>query len=154
LTKRYLPPLLIATTVVALDVVSKRYAASHFADSDVVVIPGFLGFTYVENPGAAFSLFQNAGQLLGVLAIGVTLFVLWALRLERPTVETAAFGLIIGGAIGNLIDRMIRGDGFLDGKVVDWVDLWWIPTFNVADSAVTFAVSLLLIQAWRNRETS
>jgi signal peptidase II len=154
LIRRYIPPLMIASAVVLLDIVTKRYAAAHFAEADVVVIPGFFGFTYVENPGAAFSLFQNGGQVLGVLAILVTIFVLWALRLERPVIEMVAFGLVIGGAVGNLVDRATRGDGFLDGKVIDWVELWWIPTFNIADTAVTFAVSLLLIQAWRTRENS
>jgi signal peptidase II len=154
LTKRYLVPLLVAATVVGLDAVTKRYAATAFADADVVVIPGFLSFTYVENPGAAFSLFQNFGQVLGVAAIVVTAIVLWSLRRPRPTMEVVAFGLIIGGAVGNLIDRVTRGEGLLDGKVVDWVNLWWIPTFNIADMAVTFAVTLLLIHAWRTRQDS
>lgn len=154
MTKRYLLPLLVAATVVGLDAVTKRYAATAFVDGDVVLIPGFLSFTYVENPGAAFSLFQDFGQVLGVAAIVVTAIVLWALRRPRPTMEVVAFGLIIGGAVGNLIDRVTRGDGLLDGKVVDWVNLWWIPTFNIADMAVTFAVTLLLIQAWRTRQDS
>jgi signal peptidase II len=59
--------------------------------------------------------------------------------------------LIIGGALGNLVDRIFRGPGFLDGKVIDWIDLWWIPTFNVADMSITVAVGLLLIHAWQTR---
>ncbi len=62
-----------------------------------------------------------------------------------------AFGLIIGSATGNLVDRIFRGSGFLDGKVIDWIDLWWIPTFNIADMSITIAVGLLLIQSWRTR---
>jgi signal peptidase II len=154
LIRRYLLPVAIACSIVALDIVTKRYAATAFSDGDVVVIPGFLSFTYVENPGAAFSLFQNFGQVLGVAAIVVSVVILWALRRERPMLETVAFGLIIGGALGNLIDRMTRGEGFLDGSVVDWVNLWWIPTFNVADASVTVAVGLLLIQTWLKREPS
>jgi signal peptidase II len=154
LTRRLLPPLTIASTVILLDIMTKRYAAVAFVDADVVVIPGFLSFTYVENPGAAFSMFQNFGPVLGVAAILVTGAVLWALRVPRPALEAAAFGLIIGGAVGNLIDRIARGDGFLDGKVIDWINLWWIPTFNVADSAVTVAVTLLIIHAWRARDAS
>jgi signal peptidase II len=65
--------------------------------------------------------------------------------------EVCAFGLIVGGALGNLLDRITRGDGFLDGHVIDWINLWWIPTFNVADMSITIAVVLLLIQAWRTR---
>jgi lipoprotein signal peptidase len=49
------------------------------------------------------------------------------------------------------MDRVFRGEGFLDGKVIDWVAMWWIPTFNIADASVTIAVGLLLIHAWRTR---
>jgi signal peptidase II len=115
------------------------------------MIPGFLELSYTENPGAAFSLFQNAGPFLGAAAIAVTTGLLMSLRRERPLLETAAFGLIIGGALGNLIDRIFRGEGVLDGYVIDWVNLWWIPTFNIADMSITIAVGLLLIQAWRTR---
>jgi signal peptidase II len=96
-------------------------------------------------------MFENAGPFLGVTAMVVSAFILWSLRLERPVLETAAYGLIIGGALGNLVDRIFRGPGFLDGKVIDWIDLWWIPTFNVADMSITIAVGLLLIHAWQTR---
>jgi signal peptidase II len=141
----------IATGVVVADVLTKRYASLNFVDAPVEVIPGFLSFTYHENPGAAFSLFQDGGQIVGVAALIVTGVVLFALRTERPRLEIVALGLVIGGAVGNLIDRMFRGDGFLDGKVIDWIDMWWIPTFNIADAAVTVAVGLLLIHTWRTR---
>ncbi len=154
MTRRYLPSLAIAVIVVALDALTKRWAQTAFADGDLILIPGFLGLTFVENPGAAFSLFPDFGQVLGVAAILVTGIVLWSLRRPRPGIEVAAFGLVIGGALGNLVDRVTRGDGLVDGKVIDWVNLWWIPTFNVADAAVTVAVFLLLIQAWRTRESS
>ena len=146
--RRYSIALGIAGVVTALDLVTKRYAAIHFVDGDVEVIPGVLSFTFHENPGAAFSLFQNAGPVMGVAAIVVTGVVLFMLRIERPTLEIVAFGFILGGALGNLMDRIFRGDGFLDGKVIDWVNLWFIPTFNVADASVTTAVVLLLIHAW------
>lgn len=141
----------IATCVVLLDVVTKRLASIRFVDSPVVVIPDFLALTYTENPGAAFSLFRNAGPVLGLAAIAVSIGLLWSLRSERPWPETVAFGMIIGGALGNLVDRVFRGSGFLDGKVIDWVDLWWIPTFNVADMSITLAVALLVIHGWRTR---
>ena len=141
----------IATFVVLLDVVTKRLASIHFADDPVVIIPDFLALTYTENPGAAFSLFQNAGPVLGLAAIAVSIGLLWSLRNDRPLPETVAFGLIIAGASGNLVDRVFRGSGFLDGKVIDWIDLWWIPTFNIADMSITFAVAVLLIHGWLTR---
>ncbi len=149
--KRYPTPLGIALAVVVADLVTKRYASVHFADSPVEVIPGFLTFTFTENPGAAFSLFQNAGPFLGVAAIVVSAFVGWSMRVERPLLEVIALALVLGGALGNLMDRVFRGEGLLDGKVIDWVTMWWIPTFNIADASITIAVGLLLIHAWRTK---
>ncbi len=149
--RRYALALGLAALVVVIDMVSKRWASIEFADGPMVIIPGFLEFTFTENPGAAFSMFQNAGPVMGVAAIGVSAALIWSLRKDRPTLETLAFAFIIGGALGNLMDRIFRGPGLLDGKVIDWIDLWWIPTFNVADMSVTMAVCLLLIHAWRTR---
>ena len=151
LIRRYAIGLGIATCIVIADLLTKRYAAIHFVDNPVEVIPGFLTFTYTENPGGAFSLFPDGGQVIGVAAILVTVFVVLALRTPRPTVEVVALGLVIGGALGNLFNRIFRGDGFLDGPVIDWVAMWWIPTFNIADASVTVAVGLLLIYAWQTR---
>jgi signal peptidase II len=141
----------LATLVVVLDAFTKRLASVEFSDGPLVLIPNFLVLTYTENPGAAFSLLPNAGPFLGVEAIAVTAGLLWSLRSERPVLEVVAFGLIIGGALGNLFDRVLRGPGILDGKVIDWIDLWWIPTFNIADMSITIAVALLLIHAWLTR---
>jgi signal peptidase II len=151
LTRRYALAAGIGVFVVLVDAFTKRWASIRFSGNPVEVIPGFLTFTYTENPGAAFGSLQNAGPILGVAAIGVTLGLLWALRRPRPVLEVVAFGLIMGGAIGNLVDRIFRGPGLLDGKVIDWINLWWIPTFNLADMSITIAVVLLLIQSWRTR---
>ena len=152
--RRYLTPVSIVVGVVLADQVTKAYAEANLKGRTVEVIPGFFGFTFHENPGAAFGNFQNAGPLLGVIAIVVSVLLLWHLRTERPGLERVAFGLVIAGALGNLTDRIVRGEGFLDGKVVDWILLWWIPTFNLADAAVTVAVVLLLIVAWRTGKQS
>ena len=151
MTRRYLISGSIAAAVVVLDLSTKRMAATAFRDGDVIVIPDLLSFTFTENPGAAFSLFQNAGPVLGIAAIVVSVVVFAALWRPRPTTELVALGLVLGGALGNLLDRVFRGPGFLDGKVIDWIALWPIPTFNVADAAVTTAVGLLLIHAWQTR---
>jgi signal peptidase II len=148
---RYLLAGGIALGIVVLDLFTKRLAALNFQDGYVEVIPGILGFTYHENPGAAFSLFSDGGSIIGLVVIVVVVALLWSLRQPRPTVETVVFGMIIGGALGNLADRIFRGEGLLDGRVIDWIDLWWIPTFNVADMAVTLAVATLLVYAWVSR---
>ncbi len=144
----------LVTVIVVIDALTKRWASIEFVGASKNLIPGFLEFTFAENPGSALSLFPDAGAFLGIAAILVSVGVLYALRKERPQIEVVAFGLIVAGAVGNLVDRLFRGAGLLDGKVIDWINLWWIPTFNVADMAVTFSVGLLLIQAWRTRSDS
>lgn len=139
----------IAAAVVAADFITKRWAASRFTSDPEPVLGGFLAFRFVENTGAAFSMFQGVGPLFGVLAVVIVGGMLWLLRKRRPMWEVAVFGLVIGGALGNLIDRVSRGDGLLDGAVIDWIDLWFIPTFNLADASITLAVVVLLIGSWR-----
>jgi signal peptidase II len=112
------------------------------------VIEGVLWFRFAENSGAAFSLFQNAGPWLGMAAVIVLAVVINALSRPRPLHEIIGFGLVIGGALGNLSDRIFRGEGFLDGKVVDWIQLLVIPTFNLADTSINFGVATLLLGSW------
>jgi lipoprotein signal peptidase len=76
--------------------------------------------------------------------------VLWTLRLDRTGIEVAALGLIMGGALGTFVDRLTRGDGFLDGRVIDWIVLWRIPTFTLADASIFSAVVLLLMVSWQS----
>lgn len=149
--RRYLTGFGIAAAIVVVDLLTKRFAALNFTDDPVEVIPGFFGFTYLENPGGAFGLFPNGGTIIGIAAIVVTIVVVIALAGERPRLEVIALGFVLGGALGNLVDRFARGEGIIDGPVIDWIELWFIPTFNIADASVTVAVALLLIQAWRTR---
>ncbi len=151
MSRRYSTAVAIATAVVGFDLVTKRVAALNFVDASQEIIPGVLNFSYTENPGAAFSLFQGAGPLLGVAAVLIVAVLLLSLRTERPMLEVSAYGLVMGGALGNFADRLFRGDGFLDGNVIDWINLWSIPTFNIADSSITVAVVLLIVDAWRRR---
>ena len=151
MTRRYTVAVGLAALVVTVDALTKRWASIEFAEGPRVLIQDFLLLRFTENPGAAFSLLQDAGPYLGMAAIVVSLGLLWSIRLERPAMETVAYGLIVGGALGNLVDRLFRGPGLLDGKVIDWIDLWWIPTFNVADMSITIAVSLLVVHAWLTR---
>jgi signal peptidase II len=139
----------VAAAVVGIDRFTKWWAAAEFADGPHTIIPGVLSFRFTENSGAAFSLFQNAGPILGIAAVIAVGVVGAALARKRPGYEVVGFGLIIGGALGNLIDRIVRGPGLLDGRVIDWVQLPNFPTFNVADSAITMAVVTLLIGSWR-----
>lgn len=140
--------MLIAAVVVVLDQLTKQWAlAALEGEPRIVIIDGFLELTFTRNPGSAFSLFQGNGPILGIIALGVVGLIVFVLRDASHRLEALALGLVLGGALGNLTDRAFRGDGFLDGAVIDWVDLWWIPTFNVADAAITIGVGLLLVAA-------
>jgi signal peptidase II len=150
-TRRYLLAGGIAGMVVAADLFTKRLASINFVDERLEVIPGFLEFTYHENPGAAFSLFRSGGPFLAVAAVVILVVLLNSLRAERPAIEVSAYSFVMGGAFGNLADRVFRGEGWLDGKVIDWISLWFIPTFNIADASITVAVTLLVIGAWIHR---
>ena len=142
--------LAISASVVAVDLLTKRYAAITFKTDPVEVIPGVLDFVYTENFGASFSLFQDLGWFLSLAAIVAAGIVINALRHDRPLGEVIAFGLIGGGAVGNLIDRLARGDGLTDGGVIDWIRLPNFPVFNIADSSITVAVVVLIALAWRS----
>lgn len=149
--KRYLRGFGIAAVVVIVDLLTKRYAAHNFDGNPVDIIPGFLDFTYVENAGSALGVFKSGGELIAIAALVVTGAVLYAMAKPRPRLEFVALSLVLGGALGNLVDRFARGPGLLDGPVIDWINLWFIPTFNIADSAVTVAVGLMLVHAWRSK---
>lgn len=144
----YLLALPVAGAVVAADLWTKRNAAASFADGPLTVIPGILTFTFGENSGASFSMFQNGGPFLAMAAVVAVVVVLVALRHPRPTLEVIAFGLIMGGATGNLADRIFRAEGFLDGRVIDWIQFPNFPVFNIADSAITISVMLLFMVVW------
>ncbi len=139
----------VATVGVVLDLVTKRLSAIHFVDRPIEIIPGVLTFTYGENPGAAFSMFQDGGTLLGVAALVAVGVILWSVRQPRPTLEVVGLGLIMGGAVGNLVDRIARGEGLLDGHVIDWIQFPNFPVFNLADSGITVGVVLMIIAAWQ-----
>jgi signal peptidase II len=144
----------ISATIIVVDLLTKRYAATTFKTDPVEVIPGVLDFVYTENFGASFSMFQDLGWFLALAAVAATGIVLKALTHVRPLGEVLAFGMIGGGAVGNLIDRIARGEGLADGGVIDWIRLPNFPVFNIADSSITVAVVLLLVMAWRTERAS
>lgn len=138
----------VAALTVLLDQLSKNWARDTYGDSGPAEIIGtWLRFTYTKNPGAAFSSFTGSGQIIGLVAIGVALFLVYLIGSASRRAELLALGLILGGALGNLSDRIFRGEGFLDGAVVDWIDWWFIPTFNIADAALNVGVAVLLLAA-------
>lgn len=139
---------LAVVVVVALDQLTKHWALQALADGPVDLV-GSLRLHLVFNDSAAFSL--GGGNTTAIALIGVGLsVVLVRLGLQADAVGPAVgFGVLLGGALGNLTDRALRaGDGFLGGRVVDMVDLQWWPVFNLADAALWVGIGILLL-TWR-----
>ena len=137
---------LIASGVVLLDQLTKHWAVNALSDGDARPVIWTLRWNLAHNTGMAFSRGQGLGPLIGIFAIGVAIYVLWSVRNNPSTLASVAAGLVLGGALGNLIDRVFRGDGWLDGGVVDFIDFQWFPIFNVADIAIN--VGGLLFVVW------
>lgn len=139
----------IAGVVVLVDQLTKAWARAALDDTTIDVMGGFLRLALAENSGAAFGLFKGGGQIIAVFAVVAVGVILFALRTVGHWGDFIGLGLVLGGAIGNLVDRVSRGAGFLDGRVTDWIDLWFIPNFNVADACISIGVALLLLGALR-----
>lgn len=132
----------VALGTVAADQLSKTWAVSAL-DDRVIDLVGSLRLRLVDNTGFAFSIGEGLGPLLGIAAIVISV-ILWRTRTKLPSgVGQAAVGLVIGGAIGNLLDRLLRGEAWLRGGVVDFIDLQFWPVFNLADSAIVVGVIAL-----------
>ncbi len=136
--------LLTASGILAADQLTKWWAAESLRDSPISVIDGFLDLRYIENTGASFSMLQGAGSLIAVVVIAVIVFIVMLVRHIGNKPEAIALGLVLGGAMGNLADRIFRGPGLFDGPVVDFIDFSFFPAFNVADSAISVGAVLLL----------
>ena len=137
----------IAAAVVVLDQASKAWLTGLLDPGERMSIIGdWLRIVHGQNDGAIFGLFKDQALLFGLVSVGVVGLIIWYHGSSgRSLLTTIALGLLLGGAIGNMIDR------FRLGYVVDWVDAgigdWRFYTFNVADSAVSVAVLLLLLIA-------
>lgn len=141
----------LALMVVAFDQVTKAAILESFAHGDSVTVTTFFNLVRVHNPGAAFSFLSDAGGwqrwfLSGLAAVVSMAIVVWIARLPRSKwLECLALTLILGGALGNLYDRLVLS------YVVDFLDFHWagwhFPAFNVADSAITIGAVLLILDA-------
>jgi signal peptidase II len=141
-------PLLIAAAVVLADQLSKQWALNALDDRTIDVV-GSLRFNLAFNKGMAFSQGTGLGPIIGVVALVVVVGLLVSIGRSTSPIYPLAVGLIIGGAVGNLLDRLFRDPGWFRGGVVDFIDLQWWPIFNVADIAITVGGALLLLSALR-----
>jgi signal peptidase II len=141
-----LPSLILATVWVVGDQLSKRWAVNELTDRNIDLV-GSLRFNLHFNSGMAFGRGTGFGPVIGVVAIIVVVALLVSLRRSDSRMSAIAVGLVIGGALGNVLDRLFRGEGWFRGAVVDFIDLQWFPIFNVADIGINVGAGLLLLGA-------
>ena len=157
---RFVGPIAVGLAVIVLDQVTKRVIRDrvHVRES-ISILDGFLNIVHARNPGAAFSFLADAPAwfrgpffiAITVTAIGVLFYVISRLPAEDRLIRIALGG-VLGGAVGNLIDRLIYGE------VTDFIDVHWHshhwPAFNVADSSITIAVSAVILHSLFARSES
>jgi signal peptidase II len=152
----------VSALVLLIDIVSKQLATSLLdPDHPVKLLGGALYLSLTRNPGAAFSLFRDFTAIFPLIALGVVVWIGFMARSLRSVPWAVALGLVLGGAVGNVIDRIFRAPGFLSGHVVDFFSLFdphgqVFAIFNVADMALTFGVivAVLLELLGRQRDGS
>jgi signal peptidase II len=150
---RWLLIALVAAAALALDQATKAWAVAALDGGRVIELVGSLQLQLYRNSGAAFSLGDGRGPLISLLALAVVAVLLRTGRHAASRPMAVALGLVLGGAIGNLLDRAFRGgDGLLGGAVIDFIDLQWWPVFNLADAAIVVGAALLFVAQWREAD--
>jgi len=148
--------LALAGVVIVLDQVTKSWIVAVFRFGESLRLTSFFDLVYVLNPGASFSFLHDAGGwqkwLFISLALGMSLWLVAMLRQHAgERLAPTAFALILGGALGNAVDRL-RYDAVVDFLHFHWAE-YHFPAFNVADSAITLGVILMLWQQFTHKET-
>lgn len=149
---------ILAAGVLALDVLTKVLSVAFLEGADPIrLFGGVLYLTFVRNPGAAFGLAEGWTWILALIALGVVGFILWISRNLRSQGWAVGLGLVLGGAVGNLADRLFREPGPMRGHVVDFLSLFdpfgqvW-PVFNVADMAIVSGGVTIILLALRQHD--
>lgn len=142
--------LVVAVVVLALDIVSKHLAVDRLSDrGQVDVVDGIVRLRLVRNSGAAFGFAPGLTVVLSLVAAAVVVVILRAARTLRNAWYAVALGLVLGGAVGNLLDRVFRPPGLFRGRVIDFVELPHYPVFNLADSSIVTGGVLLVLLSLR-----
>ncbi len=142
----------IIAVVVGLDQLTKEWATNRLSRGRSIGVLPTLEFDLAHNSGFSFSTGSGNGPAVGVLVIGVCLFIAWQIWRETVVARAGVLAAILGGAIGNLVDRIFRADdGPLSGEVVDFIDVSWYAVFNVADMFVVCGCVAFVIYELRHR---
>jgi signal peptidase II len=153
----------VAVLAYLLDQSTKFLVVENMAEGEIIrVFDGILQWHFVRNPGAAFSLASGSTWIFSILAAAVVVFLIWFARRIRSLTWAVVFGMLLGGVLGNLTDRLFRDPGFGVGHVVDFISTpWMIPAiYNVADICIVISMGIFMILTIRGvrldgtRETS
>lgn len=139
----------VVVAVVVADQLTKHWAQEALAGGRTIDVLWTLRFALGYNSGFAFSTGTGWGPWIGLVAVAVVVVLSVAVKRASDEVSRTGLALIVGGAVGNIVDRMFRGDGWMKGRVIDFIDLQWWPVFNIADSAITVGGVLLAAMALR-----
>jgi signal peptidase II len=141
----------VALVLYGADQLVKHLIVTNLHEGDLVQVLGqVLQLHFVTNSGAAFSLATGFTWILSIVAVGVVVVIIWFARRIRSLGWACVFGLVLGGAAGNLTDRLFREPGFGVGHVVDFIQVWGFPAiFNIADSGIVAAMGLFIILSVR-----
>ncbi|MFZ5852224.1 MAG: signal peptidase II, partial [Actinomycetota bacterium] len=143
----------VAAAVLGLDLLGKTLAVAYLSGGGQVrLLDGLLVLRLVRNPGAAFGLGTGVTVVFTLVAVAVVVVILRTARRLRSRAWAVALGLLLGGALGNLTDRVFRSPGPLRGHVVDYLELPRWPVFNLADSAIVTAALLMVLLSVRGRQ--
>lgn len=149
---RWWPWLLLAAAIFVADQWTKQWILDHYQHGDATVVTSFFNIVRAHNPGAAFSFLAGASGwqrwFFTAIGVGAAVFIIWLLRAHAgQRLFSFALTLILGGAIGNVVDRLQHG------YVVDFLDFHWagwhFPAFNIADSGITVGAVLLILDELR-----
>ena len=133
-----------ATAVFLVDRLTKVWAEGRLPGDPIEVVPGVLTFRFATNPGGAFSLGQDWPWFFVAATVIVSVLIVATAFRHTSVITAVALGLVLGGALGNLADRLTRWEGF-SGHVVDFIDLQVWPVFNLADTAIVVGAVLLAL---------
>jgi signal peptidase II len=138
---------LVALGVYALDQTAKYFIVKNLTEGQQVNVLGdILQFHYVKNSGAAFSLGTGMTWVFSIVAAAVAVFIILYARRIRSFAWSILFGLLLGGTLGNLSDRLLRPPHFGEGHVVDFIQVIGFPAiFNIADSAIVISMGLFIL---------
>jgi signal peptidase II len=140
-----------AWTIWLFDFATKTWALTSLSSSEPrKIIGSFLQLTLVHNPGAAFSFATGFTLVFSLLALSVVVAVVYFAPKITSGGWQLCIGLLLGGVLGNLTDRIFREPSFLNGHVIDWIQIPSWPVFNLADSAICIAAFIAFVLSLRN----